>query len=365
MVALLNLSFEALRNYLQDLGVKPFRSAQIWNWLYQRGATSFEAMRNLPAPLKAELAEHFSLSRPTVVLDQLSCDGTRKWLLRLADGNEIETVYIPEEDRGTLCISSQVGCLMACRFCHTGTQVWVRNLTPDEIIGQVLIARDCLNEWTSEKRQISNIVMMGMGEPLYNYDNVAQALEIIMDHRGLSISRRKITLSTSGVVPMIGVCGQDLGVNLAISLHAVTDDIRSQIMPINKKYPIAELMQACRNYPGLKNARRITFEYIMLKGINDSLADAKGLVRLIRGIPAKINLIPFNAWPGSPFECSSPETIAAFADVMLRAGYATPIRTPRGQDILAACGQLKSESERIRKNIPETTNSVEFLPPTD
>lgn len=355
-VSLLSFSYNDLHQQLQNFDVESFRTAQIWNWLYQRGVSSFQAMRNVPMGLKEKLEANFDLGRPTLVQEQTSCDGTKKWLLRLRDGNAVEMVYIPEENRGTLCISSQVGCAMACRFCHTGTQGWTRNLTIDEIIGQVLVARDQLNEWTTKNRQISNIVMMGMGEPLNNYDNVAKALKIIMDHRGLSISKRKITLSTSGIVPRIKTCGEDLGVNLAISLHATRDDVRSRIMPVNKKYPLAELLQACRYYPGLKNARRITFEYIMLKGINDSLAEAKELVYLIRGIPAKINLIPFNPWPGSPFEASSPETINAFAEIVLKAGYASPIRTARGQDILAACGQLKSSSNYV----DASTNSVEF-----
>jgi 23S rRNA (adenine2503-C2)-methyltransferase len=270
----------------------------------------------------------------------------------LPDGQEIESVHIPEEDRGTLCVSSQVGCTLTCKFCHTGTQRLVRNLEAPEIVGQVMIARDALGEWPSpaEDRQITNIVMMGMGEPLYNFENVAKALKIVMDHEGLSISRRKITLSTAGVVPMIRRCGTELGVNLAISLHAVTDELRDVLVPLNKKYPIAELLDACRTYPGSSNARRITFEYVMLKGVNDTPAEARALVRLLAGIPAKVNLIPFNPWPGAPFECSSDEGIAAFADIVNAAGYSSPVRTPRGRDILAACGQLKSESVKLRKS---------------
>ena len=287
------------------------------------------------------------------MVDRQSIDGTRKWLLGFADGQEAETVHIPEEDRGTLCVSSQIGCTLTCRFCHTGTQRLVRNLSAAEILGQIMLARDALQEWPSppDGRLISNIVMMGMGEPLYNYDNVAKALRIVMDGEGISISKRKITLSTAGVVPMIRRAGAELGVNLAISLHAVTDELRDRIVPINKKYPIAELMDACRSYPGLSNARRITFEYVMLKGVNDSPADARALIKLIEGVPAKVNLIPFNAWPGAPFECSSNAAIAAFSDIVFEAGYASPVRTPRGRDIMAACGQLKSESIRQRKTV--------------
>jgi 23S rRNA (adenine2503-C2)-methyltransferase len=298
------------------------------------------------------LAERFEVARPGISVDRQSVDGTRKWLLKFADGQEAESVHIPEEDRGTLCVSSQVGCTLTCKFCHTGTQRLVRNLSAAEIVGQVMNARDHLGEWPSPQdgRLLSNIVMMGMGEPLYNYDNVAKALKIVMDHEGISISKRKITLSTAGVVPMIGKAGEELGVNLAISLHAVTDELRDKIVPINKKYPIAELMQACRDYPTLNNARRITFEYVMLKDVNDSPADAKALVKLIKGIPAKVNLIPFNPWPGAPFERSTPEAIKRFSDIVFEAGYSSPVRTPRGEDIMAACGQLKSESVRERKS---------------
>jgi 23S rRNA (adenine2503-C2)-methyltransferase len=282
----------------------------------------------------------------------LSEDGTRKWLLRFGDGQEAECVHIPEEDRGTLCVSSQVGCTLTCKFCHTGTQRLVRNLDTAEIVGQIMVARDTLGEWPSPKddRQLTNIVLMGMGEPLYNYENVAKAVKIAMDGEGLSVSKRKITLSTAGVVPMMARCGEELGVNLAISLHAVTDELRDVLVPLNKKYPIAELLAACRAYPGATNARRITFEYVMLKGVNDSPAEARALVTLLEGIPAKVNLIPFNSWPGAPFECSSDEAIAAFGDIVNEAGYPSPVRTPRGRDILAACGQLKSESIKLKKS---------------
>jgi 23S rRNA (adenine2503-C2)-methyltransferase len=292
------------------------------------------------------------VARPAVSRALASVDGTQKWLLRFADGQEVESVHIPEEDRGTLCVSSQVGCTLTCKFCHTGTQRLVRNLEASEIVGQVMLARDALGEWPSpaEDRQITNIVMMGMGEPLYNFENVAKALKIVMDHEGLSISRRKITLSTAGVVPMIRRCGAELAVNLAISLHAVSDELRDVLVPLNKKYPIAELLDACRTYPGSSNARRITFEYVMLKGVNDTPAEARELVRLLAGIPAKVNLIPFNPWPGAPFECSSDPAIAAFADIVNAAGYSSPVRTPRGRDILAACGQLKSDSVKLRKS---------------
>jgi 23S rRNA (adenine2503-C2)-methyltransferase len=308
-------------------------------------------MTNISKPVRELLSTHFHLRRPAVSKDLLSCDGTRKWLLRFEDGNEAEMVYIPDDDRGTLCISSQVGCTLTCKFCHTGTQKLVRNLTAEEMIGQILLARDDLGDWPSSKpdRKITNIVLMGMGEPLFNYDAVAQAMLVAMDGEGIGLSKRRITLSTSGVVPMIERCGHELGVNLAISLHAVRDDLRNELVPLNKKYPIAQLLEACRNYPVLSNARRITFEYVMLAGVNDSDADARELVRLMKRIPAKINLIPFNPWPGSPYTCSSDERIEAFADIIMDAGYASPVRTPRGQDIFAACGQLKSASERQRK----------------
>jgi len=337
---------------LAQFGAQPFRARQLWHWIYHRGVTDFAAMTNLAKGFRQQLAERFALGRPDVAAAQESRDGTRKWLLRFADGNEAETVHIPEEDRGTLCVSSQVGCTLTCRFCHTGTQRLVRNLGAAEIVGQVMLARDALGEWPSPKedRLLTNIVLMGMGEPLYNFDNVAAAMKIVMDPEGLAISRRKITLSTAGVVPMIARCGSELGVNLAISLHAVRDDIRDVLVPLNKKYPIAELLDACRTYPGSSNARRITFEYVMLKGVNDSPAEARELVRLLKGIPAKVNLIPFNPWPGAPYECSSDAAIAAFSDIVFAAGYSAPVRTPRGRDILAACGQLKSASVRARRS---------------
>ncbi|MBV8165708.1 MAG: 23S rRNA (adenine(2503)-C(2))-methyltransferase RlmN [Alphaproteobacteria bacterium] len=349
---LIGLSREELGVELAALGEPAFRAHQLWHWIYHRGVTDFERMTTLAKALRAKLAEGYVVGRPTASRDLTSTDGTRKWLLRLADGHEIETVHIPEEDRGTLCVSSQVGCTLTCRFCHTGTQTLVRNLSAGEIVGQVMLARDALGEWPSPKdeRLLSNSVLMGMGEPLYNFDAVAQAMKIVMDHEGISISRRRITLSTAGVVPMIERCGAEIGVNLAISLHAVRDELRDVLVPLNKKYPIAELLAACRAYPGLNNARRITFEYVMLKDVNDSAADAKELVRLLRGIPAKVNLIPFNAWPGAPYECSSDAAIQVFGDIVNDAGYASPVRTPRGRDILAACGQLKSASERQRRS---------------
>ena len=352
--SLIGLDREALRTILADLDAPAFRVGQLWRWLYVRGATSFTQMTDLGKPLRAALSDRFALDRPAVARQQESTDGTRKWLLRFSDGQAAESVFIPEEDRGTLCISSQVGCTLTCRFCHTGTQRLVRNLEPAEIVGQVLLARDDLADWqhTEDRRRLTNIVLMGMGEPLYNFDNVAQAVRILMDGDGIAISRRRITLSTAGVVPMIRRCGSELGVNLAISLHAVTDELRDRIVPINRKYPIAELLDACRDYPGVNNARRITFEYVMLRDVNDTPADARALVRLLRGIPAKLNLIPFNPWPGAPFECSTDAAINRFADIVMRAGYASPIRTPRGRDILAACGQLKSDSERPRAMRP-------------
>jgi 23S rRNA (adenine2503-C2)-methyltransferase len=347
---LIGLSRQELADEIARIGEQPFRAKQLWHWIYHQGVTEFSAMSTLNKPLREKLAEHFVVARPEVSRVQTSTDRTRKWLLRFADANEAETVYIPEEDRGAVCVSSQVGCTLTCKFCHTGTQMMVRNLTAGEIVGQFMVARDSYEEWPSPTdggRLISNIVLMGMGEPLFNYDNVAKAMRIIMDHEGISVSKRRITLSTSGVVPMIQRCGEDLGVNLAISLHAVTDEIRDAIMPINKKYPLAELMKACRAYP-TNNARRITFEYLMLKGVNDTLADARALVKLIDGIPAKFNLIPFNKWPGSDYECSDMRDIKKFSDFLFEAGYSAPIRQPRGSDILAACGQLKSDSERIR-----------------
>ena len=348
---LVGLDRAELAAELAGIGAPAFRARQLWHWIYHRGATDFAAMTTLAKDFRKRLAESYVVGRPAAAVDRQSLDGTRKWLLRFADGEEAEAVHIPEEDRGTLCVSSQIGCTLTCRFCHTGTQRLVRNLSAPEIVGQIMLARDALGEWPSppEGRLISNVVLMGMGEPLYNYDHVAKALRIVMDGEGIAISKRRITLSTAGVVPMIRRAGAELGVNLAVSLHAVNDELRDRIVPINKKYPIAELMAALRDYPGLSNARRITFEYVMLKGVNDSPADAKALVRLIAGIPAKVNLIPFNAWPGAPFECSSEEAIAAFSDIVFNAGYASPVRTPRGRDIMAACGQLKSDSVRKRK----------------
>lgn len=327
------------------------RANQLWHWIYYRGSRDFAEMTTLSKELRERLSPRFSVGRPVASTDLKSTDGTRKWLLKFADGEEAECVHIPEDDRGALCVSSQVGCTLTCRFCHTGTMKLVRNLDAAEIVGQVMLARDHLNEWPSppEGRMLSNIVMMGMGEPLYNFDQVAKALKIVMDNEGIAISKRRITLSTAGVVPMIARCGEELGVNLAISLHAVRDDIRDVIVPINKKYPIKDLMAACASYPGLSNARRITFEYVMLKGVNDSPADAKELVRLLKGVPAKVNLIPFNPWPGAPYECSSDEAIRKFSDIVFNAGYSSPVRTPRGRDIMAACGQLKSASVKRSK----------------
>jgi 23S rRNA (adenine2503-C2)-methyltransferase len=351
--ALIGLEMDELVAALAEHELPAFRARQIWHWLYQRGATRFEQMTTLAKPARAKLADHFTLDRPTVARAQKSEDGTQKWLLKMPDGQEVETVHIPETDRGALCVSSQVGCTLTCRFCHTGTQPLVRNLSAAEILHQVLHARDALEEWpsTAEDRQLTNIVLMGMGEPLYNYDQVAKAMRIVMHGEGVAISKRRITLSTSGVVPMIERCGRELGVNLAISLHATNDELRDRIMPINKKYPLEELLRACREYPAASNARRITFEYVMLKGVNDSLADARQLVKSLSGIHAKVNLIPFNKWPGAEFDCSDDKTIEKFAKVLMEANYASPIRTPRGRDILAACGQLKSESMRQRRRI--------------
>jgi 23S rRNA (adenine2503-C2)-methyltransferase len=367
-VSLIGQSREDLAGNLRAAGVPDrqirMRVAQIWNWLYTRGATDFDMMTNMSKGLRADLASRYTLKRPEMVDEQVSADGTRKWLFRFPPRGagrpvEIETVYIPEEGRGTLCLSSQVGCTLACTFCHTGTQKLVRNLTAEEIVSQILTARDRLGDHPGAApkdgaalpttgRLVSNVVMMGMGEPLYNFDNVKQALLVAADGEGIGLSKRRITLSTSGVVPMIARTGAELGVMLAISLHAVRDDLRDELVPLNRKYPIATLLDACRAYPGLSNPRRITFEYVMLRDVNDSLADARELVRLLKGIPAKINLIPFNPWPGSDYVCSDWDQIERFADVVNRAGYASPIRTPRGRDILAACGQLKSESERLR-----------------
>ncbi len=348
------LSPEELEAALRRVGVdeKParMRTRQLWNWIYVHGARDFAAMTNLARDFRALLADSFTLERPAAITEQISSDGTRKWLLSGGPGIAFETVFIPEEGRGTLCVSSQVGCTLNCRFCHTGTQKLVRNLTPGEIVGQVMAARDALEDWpsTKENRRITNVVMMGMGEPLYNFDHVKAALAIVANGDGLALSKRRITLSTAGVVPMIERAGREIGSSLAISLHATNDELRNQLVPLNRKYPLAELLQACRTYPGVSNARRITFEYVMLKGVNDSLAEARALVKLLAGIPAKINLIPFNPWPGAPYECSDWEQIEKFAEVVNRAGYASPVRTPRGRDIMAACGQLKSASIRER-----------------
>jgi 23S rRNA (adenine2503-C2)-methyltransferase len=388
--SLIGLSRLELAEALAGIGVPPpqqrMRVQQLWHWLYVRGAQSFGAMTSMSKELRAELDRHFTLARPEVVAEQLSADGTRKWLLRLPGAfsgevgtgspsenatnherqeaserpHEVECVYIPETDRGTLCVSSQVGCTLNCSFCHTGTQRLVRNLTAGEIVGQVMIARDRLGDWpggvgpaadavvpTEASRLVSNVVVMGMGEPLYNVEAVRDALLIVADNEGLALSKRRITLSTSGVVPLIPRVGVEIGCMLAVSLHAVTDAVRNELVPLNRKYPIAELMQACRNYPGLTNAKRITFEYVMLKGVNDSLADAKALIKLIKGIPAKINLIPFNPWPGTRYECSDWDQIEQFSEYVFKAGYSSPVRTPRGRDILAACGQLKSATEKL------------------
>ena len=347
---IIGLSREEIGDRFLSLGLQKFRSGQVWHWLYHRGATSFEEMTTLSKKVRVQLGQTFSIKRPTVSEKQTSIDGTIKWLLEFEDGAKAETVFIPEEDRGTLCISSQVGCTLNCSFCHTGTQKLVRNLSSSELVGQILIAFDELSAWPSAQigRPLTNIVLMGMGEPLYNLDNVIKALKIIMDNEGISISKRRITLSTSGIVPEFSRCGLETDVNLAISLHAVTDDVRDILVPINKKYPIKDLLDACREYPGVSNSRRITFEYVMLKGINDSTSDARALVKLMEGIPAKINLIPFNPWPGSPYECSEKKQIEEFAKIVLKAGYPSPVRTPRGDDILAACGQLKSASVKER-----------------
>jgi 23S rRNA (adenine2503-C2)-methyltransferase len=363
--SLVGLSRSALAEALGLAGVperqRRMRVQQIWHWLYVRGVQDFDAMSTLSKDLRAELDRHFTLARPDMVAEQISVDGTRKWLLALPGEtperpHHIECVYIPETGRGTLCISSQVGCTLHCSFCHTGTQRLVRNLTPGEIVAQVVLARDRLADWQRaaapagadpEKRLVSNVVLMGMGEPLYNFDAVRDAFHVVADGDGLSLSRRRVTLSTSGVVPNIVRAGAEIGCMLAISLHAVTDELRNELVPLNRKYSLRELLEACRNYPGLSNARRITFEYVMLKGVNDSLADARALVRLIKGIPAKINLIPFNPWPGSKYECSDWEQIEKFSEIVFDAGYASPVRTPRGRDILAACGQLKSETEKL------------------
>jgi 23S rRNA (adenine2503-C2)-methyltransferase len=360
--SLVGLSRAEISDQLGAIGVQPsqrkMRVQQLWHWIYVRGAQNFADMTSISKDMRAQLETHFTVARPEVVAEQISNDGTRKWLLRLPSGDsvekahEVECVYIPETDRGTLCVSSQVGCTLNCSFCHTGTQRLVRNLTAGEIVGQIMVARDRLNDWADREtptgsRLVTNVVMMGMGEPLYNFEAVRDALLIVSDNEGIGISRRRITLSTSGVVPNIARTGDEIGVMLAISLHAVRDELRDELVPLNRKYPIAELLQACRDYPGSSNARRITFEYVMLKGINDSLDDAKLLVKMLKGIHAKINLIPFNPWPGTAYECSDWDQIEKFSEYIFNAGYSSPVRTPRGRDILAACGQLKSETEKL------------------
>ncbi len=368
-IDLIGLPKSQIRELLAEAGLDAkqakLRSKQVFHWLYHRGVTEFAEMTDISKTMRPWLEERFVIGRPEVVEAQHSTDGTRKWLLRTADGHDFEMVFIPDADRGTLCVSSQVGCTLNCRFCHTGTMRLVRNLTPGEIVGQVMLARDALGEWpkgsmaglddaedaghySSDGRLLTNIVMMGMGEPLYNFDNVKHALLLVMDGEGLALSKRRITLSTSGVVPMMDRCGEEIGVNLAVSLHAVTKDVRDEIVPINKKYGIEELLQACADYPGASNARRITFEYVMLKDKNDSDDDARELVRLLREykLPAKVNLIPFNPWPGANYECSTPERIKSFSDIVFEAGISAPVRTPRGRDIDAACGQLKTAAEK-------------------
>jgi 23S rRNA (adenine2503-C2)-methyltransferase len=353
-VDLVGLSRDAIRDALAQAGLElrqaKLRAKQIWHQIYNRGATSFETMSDIAKPQRAWLGERFKVGRPKIEVQQVSTDGTRKWLLQTDDGHDFEMVFIPDADRGTLCVSSQVGCTLNCRFCHTGTMRLVRNLTSSEIVGQVMLARDALGEWPSqpEGRMLSNIVMMGMGEPLYNFDNVRDALKIVMDGDGLGLSRRRITLSTSGVVPLMAKAGEEIGVNLAVSLHAVTKEVRDEIVPLNRKYGIEELLQACADYPGANNARRITFEYVMLQDKNDSDEDARELVRLIKKykLPAKVNLIPFNPWPGAPYECSTPERVQRFSDLVYEGGISAPIRRPRGRDIMAACGQLKSAAEK-------------------
>jgi len=349
---LVGLSRAELKALLAEHGLEPFRAGQIWHWIYWHGVRDFAAMSTIARKTRERLEELFVLERPQIAVEQRSVDGTRKWLLRLVDGNEVECVNIPEADRGSVCVSSQVGCTLTCSFCHTGTQPLVRNLTAAEIVGQFMVARDSYGEWPTPietTRMLSNIVMMGMGEPLYNLDNVTKALRIVMDDQGIALSKRRITLSTSGIVPMIPRVGAELDVNLAVSLHAVTNDVRDVLVPVNKKWPIAELLEACAAYPGAKNSRRITFEYVMLKGVNDSDADARELVRLLKPVHAKVNLIPFNPWPGAPYECSSNNRIHRFAEIVNAGGLSAPVRTPRGRDILAACGQLKSESKRDRR----------------
>ncbi|MCA1955649.1 23S rRNA (adenine(2503)-C(2))-methyltransferase RlmN [Zymomonas sp.] len=356
-IDLLGLSREDIRAALKSKGLDEkqakLRTKQLWHWMYNRGAVAFDGMTDIAKTMRPWLTEHFVISRPEVVTMQISTDGTRKWLLKTDDGYDYEMVFIPDADRGTLCISSQIGCTLNCRFCNTGTMRLVRNLTVGEIVGQIMLARDSLDEWPSkpEGRLLTNVVMMGMGEPLYNFDNVRDALKLVMDGDGIALSRRRITLSTSGVVPMMARAGEEIGVNLAVSLHAVTKAVRDEIVPINKKYGIDELLAACAAYPGVNNARRITFEYVMLKDKNDSEEDARELVRLLQyyRLPAKVNLIPFNPWPNSPYECSTPERIARFSEIVFNAGISAPVRRTRGQDIMAACGQLKSAAERQSK----------------
>jgi 23S rRNA (adenine2503-C2)-methyltransferase len=349
---LLNFNIEELQDFCVSNNLPKFRATQIWRWMYCFGLDTFEGMSNIARATKDFLNEKAFISRPYVSEMQKSSDGTIKWLLKLSDGSEVETVYIPQEERGTVCLSSQVGCTLNCSFCHTGTQALVRNLTANEIIGQLVLVMDHLKDWPSGKntRKVTNVVMMGMGEPLLNYKEVSKAIKVMMSDDGISLSRRRITLSTSGIIPMIEASGIDLGVNLAISLHAVNDELRDQLVPINKKYNLEALINACRNYPPLSNSRRITWEYVMIKGVNDRESDAKALINLIKGIPSKINLIPFNPWPGSLFETSTQKSIDVFAKILMDAGFASPIRKPRGQDIYAACGQLKSASEKVRKS---------------
>jgi len=351
-VSLVGLTKKQIKDLLGKLDIPDqqlnMRVNQIWGWVYNKGINSIDEMTTLSLDLREELKKYHNLERPQISDEQISKDGTKKWLLKFNDGSEVETVFIPDDERGTLCVSSQVGCTLNCTFCHTGTQRLVRNLTSQEIVSQIIIAKDSLSEWGQEPRQITNIVMMGMGEPLYNFESVRDGILTMSDDAGLSISKRKITLSTSGIVPKIKMAGDEIGSMLAISLHATNNDLRNEIVPINKKYPIEELLEACRDYPGLSNSKRITFEYVMLKGVNDSEAEARDLVKLISGIPAKINLIPFNSWPGSLYECSDWEQIEKFGDIINRGGYASPIRTPRGEDISAACGQLKSDTKKIR-----------------
>ena len=351
-ISLVGLTREEIKDSLIKFDIPDkqinMRVNQVWGWIYNKGISSIDEMTTLSLGLREELKKHHNLNRPVISDEQTSEDGTKKWLLKFSDGSEIETVFIPDDERGTLCVSSQVGCTLNCTFCHTGTQRLVRNLSSQEIISQVVVAKDSLEEWCEEPRKITNIVMMGMGEPLYNFEGVRDGILTMSDDAGLSISKRKITLSTSGIVPKIKMAGDEIGSMLAVSLHATNNDLRNEIVPINKKYPIEELLEACRNYPGLSNSKRITFEYVMLKGVNDSEAEARDLVKLISGIPAKINLIPFNSWPGSSYECSDWDQIEKFGDIVNRGGYASPIRMPRGEDISAACGQLKSDTKKVR-----------------